>query len=85
MKKFKTLVSLTFVVLLAISAKAQYTDVDLQNAINAAAPGSTITLNTGTYVFAAVVNVNKAVTLKGNSTLFQVSGTGVRLESVILI
>ena len=80
MKKFKTLMSLTFVVLLAISAKAQYTDVDLQNAINAAAPGSTITLNTGTYVFGAVVNVNKAVTLKGNSTLFQVSGTGVRLD-----
>lgn len=80
MKKFTLFLSLLFVVTIASSLRAQYTDVDLQNAIDAASPGATITLNTGTYVFSAVVNVNKSVTLKGNSTLFQVSGTGDRLD-----
>ena len=81
MKKFKLILSVVCIVIFASSIKAQYTDVDLQNAINAATPGATITLNTGTYVFGAVVNVNKTgIKLLGNSTIFSVSGTGERLN-----
>ena len=81
MKKFKLILSMVCILIFASSIKAQYTDVDLQNAINAAAPGATITLNAGTYVFGAVVNVNKTgIKLLGNSTIFSVSGTGERLN-----
>jgi len=81
MKKFKLFLSLALIVIFANSLQAQYTDVDLQNAIDAAATYTTINLNSGTYTLGAVVNVNKTgVKLLGNSTIFSVSGTGDRLD-----
>lgn len=81
MKNLRLLLCTAAIIIFAGTLKAQYTNTDLQNAIDAAAPGATITLNSGTYVFSAVVNVNKAgVTLLGNNTIFEVSGTGDRLD-----
>lgn len=52
----------------------------IQDAINAAAPGNTITVN-GTHVLTSVVNVNKAVTLTcATGAKIQVSGTGDRFD-----
>jgi hypothetical protein len=81
MKKFKILLSLALILIFISSLKAQYTHTDLQDAIDAAVPGATINLNSGTYTFGAVVNVNKTgVKLLGNSTIFSVSGIGDRLD-----
>ena len=52
----------------------------IQEAMNAAAPGDTITVN-GTHVLTSVVNVNKAVTLTcATGAKIQVSGTGDRFD-----
>lgn len=81
MKKIKLFTSLIFLIIFTSSIQAQFTDLDLQAAIDAASPGSTINLNAGTYTLNAVVNVNKTgITLLGNTTIFEVSGTGDRLD-----
>ena len=80
MKKFKLFLSVICIVVLSNSLQAQ-THVDLQNAIDAAAPGATINLISGTYTLGAVVNVNKTgIKLLGNNTVFSVSGAGDRLD-----
>jgi len=52
----------------------------IQAAIDAAAPGATITVSGGPYVLTAAINLNKAVTLSGvGNPLIQVSGTGYKI------
>lgn len=80
MKRIKLFTVLTVLFLFNIMNYAQYTDTDLQNLINAAATGSTLILNSGTYTFSGAVNINKSITLQGNNTTFLVSGSGERVN-----
>lgn len=80
MKRFKLFYVFTILFILNNVSFAQYTNIDLQNAIDAAATGSTIVLNTGTYNLSSAININKAITLQGNNTIFLISGTGERVN-----